>query len=190
LAYFDELSRSGDIQMQSGYNAGLAAIRLAEGNPREALIAAEAAFATRETLGIANQGAKFGFLHALEAAFALGDEVRVNELLEIVAAMPPGLRPMLLEAFAHRFRGHLAGDDPSADRNFTAAAMQLRSLELPFYVSVVQLEHGEWLTARGRPDDAQPLLAEARETFERLEAVPWLDRVDRVTSGSTAEVRA
>jgi hypothetical protein len=47
---------------------------------------------------------------------------------------------------------------------------------LPFYLAVVQLEHGEWLMARGRPDDAQPLLAEARETFERLEATPWVER--------------
>ena len=40
-----------------------------------------------------------------------------------------------------------------------------------------------WSTANGccaqaGPDDAAPLLAEARETFERLEAAPWLARVD------------
>jgi len=34
------------------------------------------------------------------------------------------------------------------------------------------------LAARGRPDDAAPLLAEAREIFDRLEAAPWLARVD------------
>jgi len=94
----------------------------------------------------------------------------------------------LLEATAHRFRARLAGDDPGADRHFTTSAAQLRSLELPFYLAVVQLEHGEWLTARGRPDDAQPLLAEARDTFERLEALPWLERVDVVAPGAAAEV--
>ena len=66
----------------------------------------------------------------------------------------------------------------------------MRSLELPFYLAVVQLEHGEWLGAQGRPDDAQPLLAEACETFERLQAVPWLERVDAVAPGATAEVPA
>jgi len=62
--------------------------------------------------------------------------------------------------------------------SFTAAASQLRALELPFHLAVVLLEHGEWLAARGRPDDAAPLLAEAREIFDRLEAAPWLARVD------------
>jgi len=41
---------------------------------------------------------------------------------------------------------------------------------------VTQLEHGEWLAGQGRRDEAEPLLAEARETFERLEAAPWLER--------------
>ena len=40
------------------------------------------------------------------------------------------------------------------------------------------LEHAEWLTANGRTDDAAPLFAEARETFERLGANPWVERLD------------
>jgi len=61
---------------------------------------------------------------------------------------------------------------------------------MPFYLAVVQLEHGEWLTARGRPDDAQALLAEARDTLEGLGAQPWLERLDAVVPGATAEVPA
>ena len=38
------------------------------------------------------------------------------------------------------------------------------------------LEHGEWLGEQGRADEAEPLLAEAREIFERLGATPWLER--------------
>jgi hypothetical protein len=174
--------------MQGAYQAAFAAVRLAEHNVRAALKAAEQAFATREAHGIANQNAKQGFLHAIEAAVALGDEAKANELLEMVEALPQGLRPPFLEATAHRFRGLLAGDDPGADRHFTVAAGQLRALEMPFHLAVVQLEHGEWLTARGRPDDAQPLLADARDTFERLQAVPWLERADAVAPGATAEV--
>ena len=49
-----------------------------------------------------------------------------------------------------------------------------------FDVAVIELEHGEWLTSIGREDEAEPLLDEARETFERLRAAPWLERVDRV----------
>jgi class 3 adenylate cyclase len=188
LDRYEEVSRSGDKQVESGYQPALAAIRLAEGNYRDALSAAEQAFAVRESLGIAAQGVKIGFQHALEAARALGDDAKLNELLEIVEALPAGLRPPLLDATAHRFRAHLAGDDPGADRHFTTAEAQFGALELPFYLAVVQFEHGEWLTARGRPDDAQPLLAEARGMFERLQAQPWLDRVDAVAPGAAAEV--
>lgn len=38
------------------------------------------------------------------------------------------------------------------------------------------LEQGEWLMAQDRGEEAQPLLAEAREAFERLQATPWLER--------------
>jgi hypothetical protein len=41
---------------------------------------------------------------------------------------------------------------------------------------VTHLEHAEWLDGQGRSEEAEPLLAEARETFERLEATPWLER--------------
>jgi class 3 adenylate cyclase/tetratricopeptide (TPR) repeat protein len=190
LSRYEELGRSGDAQAEGAYQPALAAVRSVEGDHRAALAAAEQAFATRESLGIANQGAKLGFLHALESARALGDEAKVNELLEVVEALPAGLRPPFLEATAHRFRAHLAGDDPGADRHFTTAEAGLRALELPFYLAVIQLEHAEWLTARGRPEDAQPLLAEARETFARLDANPWLERLSAAEATSPAKIPA
>jgi tetratricopeptide (TPR) repeat protein len=188
LSRFEELGRSGDAQAESAYQSGLAAIRFADGDHRDALAAAEQAFATRDALGIAGQDVKLGFLYGLEAALALGDRAKAEELLEIVEALPAGLRPPFLDATAHRFRARLAGTDPGADREYTAAAAGLRALELPFHLAVVQLEHAEWLIARGRPDDAQPLLAEARDTFARLEAKPWLERVDAVAPGAKAQV--
>src|SRR5262249_48005619 len=108
----------------------------------------------------------------------------------IVEELPPGLRPPFLDATAHRFRARLAGEDPATDREFAAAAAQLRELELPFHLAVVQLEHGESLTAQGRRDDAEPLLAEARETFERLQAPPWLDRLDAQSTEDRTAIRA
>ena len=47
-------------------------------------------------------------------------------------------------------------------------------------MAVTELEHGEWLVARGRGDEAEQLLAEAREIFERLEATPWIERANAV----------
>jgi hypothetical protein len=178
LADAEELERSGDLQQEGCYEAAAAALRLAEANPREALMVADRPFARRALLGFGFQGVQLGFLHALDAALELHEEARADELLAIVEQQPVGLRPPFLAAVVHRFRARLAGDDPAADASFTAAAAQLRALELPFHLAVVLLEHGEWLTAQGRRGDAEPFLAEARETFERLGAKPWLERTD------------
>ena len=190
LGRLEAYGRSDEVQMQGGYHAAVAAVRLAEGSHEAALAAAEQALATRDTQGISAQGPKLGLIHALEAVLALGQRGKANDLLGLVDELSPGLRPPFLEAIAHRFRARLAGDDPGADRHFTLASAQLRALELPFHLAVVQLEYGEWLSAQGRPDDAQPLLAEARGTFERLQAEPWVDRVDSVTPADAAEVPA
>jgi predicted ATPase/class 3 adenylate cyclase len=190
LRRYEPFARYGDAQAVASYQVGLAAVRLAEGNEAAALAAAEQAFAAHESQGIANQNTKLGFLHGLEAAVALGDTSKANALLDTVEAFPPGLSSPFLQSTTHRFRGRLAGDDPGADRHFTAAAAQLRTLELPFYLAVVHLEYGEWLTARSRPDDARSLLEEARETFEHLGAQPWLERVDGVLPGAPTEVFA
>ena len=53
-----------------------------------------------------------------------------------------------------------------------------REFGFVFYLAVTQLEHGEWLVGEGRDAEAEPLLSEARETFERLRATPWLERLD------------
>jgi len=190
LARYEELGRSDDVQLQNGYQGADAAVRLQEGNPRDALTEGERAFATRAVLGVGSQGVKQGFVHALEAALVLDRRETADELLAVVEQLPPGLRPPFLEATAHRFRARLAGADPGAGREFTAASAVLRELGLSFQLAVVQLEHGEWLVARGRLDDAQQLLAEARDAFERLQATPWLERLDAVQVGARAELPA
>ncbi|HEX3237704.1 MAG TPA: adenylate/guanylate cyclase domain-containing protein [Gaiellaceae bacterium] len=190
LARYAPFENAGDLQAYGSYQAAAAAVRLAEGDARSALAAADRSIDTRASHGISAQNVKHSLVQAFEAALLLGDRPKAEQLVGIVEEQPPGLRGPLLEATAHRFRARLAGDDPGADRPFTAAAAQLRALDLPFHLAVVQVEHGEWLTARGRPDDAQPLLADARDTFDRLQAQPWLERVDAVAPGEPAEVLA
>ena len=141
-------------------------------------------------MGITAQDVKVGYLRSLEAAFRLGDSTKLDDLLTKVERLSVGLRPPLLDAATHRYRARMAGDDPSADASFTRAAAQLRALELPFHLAVVLLEHGEWLAAQGRPDDAEPFLDEARETFERLEATPWLERLDGVRGEAPSGIPA
>jgi predicted ATPase len=189
LTPYEELGRSGDLQIQGCFHAATAAVRLAEGNARGALTAAEHAVATGQAaVGIASQDVKQGFPHALEAALALGAREKAEQLLTSVEQLPVGLRPPLLTASAHRFRARLAGPDTAAESEFVAAAGELHALELPFHHAVVGLEHAEWLTGQGRTSEAEPLLAESQQTFERLQATPWLERTARaLPTGRQAE---
>lgn len=75
-----------------------------------------------------------------------------------------------------------------ADRLFRRGAGLFRELGFPFYLAVTLLQQGEWLVAQGRHDDAELLLVEAREIFERLEAKPWLDRIHAVGAGTPTEI--
>ena len=65
---------------------------------------------------------------------------------------------------------------------FAAAVQQFRELSFPFHVAVTMLEHGEWLAARAPHERVSPMLDEARATFERLHARPWIERLARVAS--------
>jgi hypothetical protein len=59
-----------------------------------------------------------------------------------------------------------------------------------FWLAMTLTEQSEWLTSEGRAAEAEPLLAEARGTFVRLEAKPWLKRVEAAEAPRRAEVPA
>ncbi len=123
------------------------------------------------------QTTKQGLVHALEAALALGETERAAELLATLDAIPGGLMPPYLAAQAHRFRARLAGADVAAEAGYAAAEAGFRQLGMVFWLAVDLLEHGEWLLGAGRAGEAEPLLDEAGEIFERLGALPWLERL-------------
>jgi hypothetical protein len=92
-------------------------------------------------------------------------------------------------AIAERFRAHLLaeeGEEKRAEVAFAAAADGFRDRGVVFWLGVTLLNHGEWLISVGRSDDASPLLAEAREIFARLRALPWLARLDAATAPHAA----
>ena len=61
---------------------------------------------------------------------------------------------------------------------------------LAFRHAATQTQQAEWLSGQGRPDDADPLLAEAGETFERLETTPWLERLEAAEAALLAKIPA
>ena len=122
---------------------------------------------------------KIAMGEALESAYALGRLDELEQMLARIDAIPPGKRPPFLVADAARFRALLAaarGEQNAVEQGFKTAAAVFREHGLTFYVGLTQLEHGEWLAAQGRNDEAAPLLAEAREIFGRLGATPSLER--------------
>jgi class 3 adenylate cyclase/tetratricopeptide (TPR) repeat protein len=191
IAQMSSLKESADLQDRSAYAALNAAVLRAENRHEEALAATEEAFAVLELLpsGI-SVDVKIALGEALESALALGRLDTVEELIQRIDAIPPGKRPPFLAAEAARFRAHLAaarGEHQGVEQRLKTASSIFREHSLIFYVAVTQLEHGEWLTAQGRAEEAEPLLDEAREIFERLEATPWLERAGRsVEAGVSA----
>ncbi len=178
-----------EAQQRAGFKSTEAEVLLAEGDARRALVAAEEAVALRAELTGGLSNFANGFVAALEAAFALGDETKVDELLAIVEHLPPGELTPYLRAVGARFsarRALLRGEAETAAAGFPAAARLLREIEFPFELAVVLLEHAEWLVAEGKVEDAEPLAAEAREIFERLRATPYLERLDRLPAAAMA----
>ena len=193
LALIADLEGSADVQDRSAYVALSATVLRAEGRFEEALTASEEALAASELLGAGvSADTRISLSEGLESALALGRLDTVEELLRRIDAIPPGKRPPFLWAQAGRFRAQLAaarGKHDGVEQGFKTAAGIFREHRLTFYLAVTQLEHGEWLTGQGRAEEAEPLIGEAREIFERLEATPWLERAraaspaaDRVTA--------
>jgi tetratricopeptide (TPR) repeat protein len=179
-ASFADRERSPDLQEREYALLAAATLHRLEGRPAEAAAAAEEADHIGEVVPLhrAQAGAEL-----CEAAFALGDIDRVEQVLVKWAALKPAARPLSLQAHEARIAARLAalrGDGPLAEGSFTAAAARFRELGMPFWLAVSLLEHGEWLVAEGRGLEAEPLLDEAREIFERLKARPWLERLERV----------
>jgi tetratricopeptide (TPR) repeat protein len=181
---------TADMQLRAGYTLAVAVVRRAEGRFDEALAAAEEALSRQQ-----GQGNAFGMMEsvveAVEAALELGRVETAEELLARVENLDPGTDTQSLHAQRRRLGARIAagrGDREKAEHGFKRAAGAFREIAVPFWLGVTLLEYGEWLAGEGRATDADPLLLEAREIFERLGAKPWLARLDglRTTSGVAA----
>ncbi len=183
IALFAEMADSAEVQERMGYACCKAAVLLDAGEFREAIGSAEIALAGRESLGVASEAVKEALVTALEAAFGGNDLEKVQELLDIVGTLPPGERTQFLDAQWTRFRGRLdvlKGESLNVEARFKGAVGSLREISAIFHLGTMLLDFAAWLNAEGRHGDAQPLFDEARGIFERLQATPWLERLDAV----------
>jgi tetratricopeptide (TPR) repeat protein len=171
------VGQSEDPQAIAAYGAVEARVLRNDGRPKEALAAAERSLAVGGQVGLTFWALKVAIVEALEASFALGDPKSMRDHLATLDELQPGAITPFLGAQRARFRARLsAANQTPADGEFVDAEERFRALGTPFYLAVTQLEHAESLIEQRREDEAEPLLAEAHETFQRLRAQPWIER--------------
>jgi class 3 adenylate cyclase/tetratricopeptide (TPR) repeat protein len=175
LSQYARVENSTDVQDRASHLGAIAVLGRMEGRLEEAVAAGTAVLEVVPTLGESQQDVKHAVVDALEAALAVGDTARADELFAFVDAIPPARRPAYLDAHVRRLRARLAGD---AD-GFDAAAGRFRDLESPFSLAVTLLDRAETLG----DEDAR---AEAVQIFERLRATPWLERATSAREGAEA----
>ena len=153
--------------------------RTSEQNYAGALDAARKVIAELDRQGVelVSAAVKFAYVDALVAARALGDDDALRGLLGEIESLPPGLQPPLLRAHALRYRGLLGRGRPSSgSKPPQRSSTSTRSCRTRRSCGSTTPSGS---LANGRSDEAQPLLDEARAVFERLGAVPWLERARR-----------
>jgi class 3 adenylate cyclase/tetratricopeptide (TPR) repeat protein len=176
LARHAAVGQSENPDFAAGYATAEGVVLASEGRPEDALAAAERGLTAHSETGGAPSWILFS---ALEAAATIHDGDKIRELLRKFDELPPGELTPSLRAQQARFRARFSEND--AEGELATAERLFRELQAPFYLAVTQLEHAEWLTAQDRSNEAQPLLAQARQTFEKLQATPWLERTGQAT---------
>jgi class 3 adenylate cyclase/tetratricopeptide (TPR) repeat protein len=158
--------------------AARAGLANAEARHGEALDAAQKGLA----MSIASYPtmARRALSEAVEAAFALGRNAEVEELIGLASRhFPAGIQPSV-DAHTLRWKARLIDrvDENDSGALLRKAVDAFERLGRPFWLAVTQAELGEWLITRGRDDDARAALEQARVGFTELGAEPWLGRVD------------
>ncbi|KZB79227.1 ATP-binding protein [Amycolatopsis regifaucium] len=113
----------------------------------------------------------------VEAAVRLGEPARAGEAFDRFTTRARSMRQAWADALVARCRA-LLGPEQEAEHHFTAALSLHGKDRRPFEQARTELLYGEWLRRARRKAEASTHLRSAKETFERLQARPWLERVE------------
>jgi predicted ATPase/class 3 adenylate cyclase len=171
LERIEGVAPTTEAQAVCGRRSVEAYLLRSEGRPREALEAAERAREAGAALGPGDWRVARAEVEAVEAALAAGDEQLARELLARSQQRAPGELTPFLRAEHARLRARL--EPARAHAELDAAEDLYRQLHAPFQLALTLASKAERLAA----EEAAPLLAEAREIFERLGARPRLEHV-------------
>ncbi|MGZ8694498.1 MAG: AAA family ATPase [Gaiellaceae bacterium] len=120
---------------------------------------------------------------AADFAALLGETAATLPLAERYETVPESALTRYLRLHGGRIRAYraaAAGEEDVAADAFGEALAAARSLGRVVYVAHVLADYGVWLVECDRTGEAEPLLEEARELFERMGARRWLERIDAV----------
>ncbi len=173
---------SEEIQSRTSFTCAKAQLLRGEGRYADALALARTAASARPELGVRSLAVKTGLVEEMEAAYAV-DPTEAEGPLSRLEQLSPGETTPFLRAQAARFRAKL--DVLAGEQGFISAEAIYRDLPAPFRLAVTLLEHAELLVSLGREAEARPMLHEAKDVFDRLDARPWVDRVTRATTADT-----
>ena len=123
----------------------------------------------------------------VELLLRAGDLDGARDVVDLATPVLGGGSRPLTRAEHARLRGTVAaarGEDPEAD--LRAAERAHAAYGAPYLLARTRLELGRWLVGQGRRTEGEPLLAQARETFERLRATPSLAEVDALRASCRA----
>jgi class 3 adenylate cyclase/tetratricopeptide (TPR) repeat protein len=177
-----ERGENEDPQDLAASAMAFAAAAALAGDSAEALLQASRAVGHGIVLGPRNDGVRWAWPIAADAALALGDEAEVRRLLDWIGSYPPGHIPQVLRAESLRVRAKLfaTASDAEADAAFDAAVTACRQLGSPYHLALCLLDGAEYVAATGDQEAAARLAAEAGEIAERLGAAPLITRARRL----------
>jgi tetratricopeptide (TPR) repeat protein len=174
---------SGDFQQESLASTKQMLLALIEGRPADAMPYARRPVEISLDLKLPAFAA-WSIELACEAAGTAGSMQRdLGALAALLDAVPPARRTRRLEAAVGRARGLAAaanGEEAAAADVFSTALAAARNLGHPPILAPVLVDYGAWLAGAGRVEEAEPLLAEARDLWARMGAVRWLERIDAI----------
>ena len=186
----DEVATSSDLQLQMNKTYLDGFLALSEGRYAAAIPSFEACLELMLSQGFMDN-TSFVLHHAATAALGAGDAEAAVRLSARFDDLPAARLTRRVEVARARIHGNAAaarGDEEDAARSFAVALGTARNLGQPPELGPVLVDYSRWLVDTGRPEEAAPLLAEARELWVKMGAVVWLERIAEIEGRIPAEV--
>ncbi|MFL6240965.1 MAG: AAA family ATPase [Actinomycetes bacterium] len=188
VAVVVESAPAEDAQEQAGAACTQALASFARGDHAETIAHTMRALEVAAGLGPSHETVRWSWPVGVEAALALGDLARAEQLLTWVDAHPIGHLAKVQLVDRHRLGAKLlatTGDSNAAEQTKSAVAAA-RAFGSPYHLALALLDQAELLLRDRELDAASAAAAEARTIGQRLRCQPVLDRAAAIVRDEVA----